>query len=94
MHLESLGVRHSKDKDICIYADTNDFIVVTKDADFRNSFLVEGTPGKLVRIKLGNLSTSILIKVISENLEAIQTLNSKGSFMIELDEQSSTFIQR
>lgn len=91
---EILDKWYSRDKDICIYADLNDFIVVTKDSDFRNSFLLKGTPKKLVRIKLGNLSTSILIKVISENLLSIQELDSSGSFMIELDQLSATFIKK
>ena len=30
---------NTKDKDICEYADAGDWIVVTKDYDFRNSFL-------------------------------------------------------
>jgi predicted nuclease of predicted toxin-antitoxin system len=91
---EILDKWHSKDKDICTFADENDLIVITKDTDFRNSFLINGTSKKLVRIKLGNLSTSILIKVISENLSAIQTLNSKGGFMIELDQLSATCIKK
>ena len=28
----------TKDKDICEYADKNDFIVITKDYDFRDSY--------------------------------------------------------
>ncbi|NJO69384.1 MAG: DUF5615 family PIN-like protein [Bacteroidetes bacterium] len=34
----------TKDKDICIYADTNDFIVITKDSDFRDSHYVRKSP--------------------------------------------------
>ena len=91
---EILEKWHTKDGDICTYADENDLIVLTKDADFRNSFLISNTPQKLVKVNLGNLSTSILIGVISENLQAIQKLNSSGGFMIELDQDSATFIKR
>ncbi len=51
----------TKDDAISSYADENDMIVLTKDIDFRNSFLIKNTPKKLVRIKLGNLSNAILI---------------------------------
>ncbi|MFO7825189.1 MAG: DUF5615 family PIN-like protein [Cyclobacterium sp.] len=84
----------TKDEDICSYADENDMIVLTKDIDFRNSFLIRNTPKKLVRIKLGNLSNAILMKVIAEYLPAIQTLNSEGGFMMELDQVSATVIKR
>ncbi|NEN22647.1 hypothetical protein G3O08_03895 [Cryomorpha ignava] len=102
-HLESLGYEsfhvneilnkwNTKDKEICIYADKNDLIVLTKDADFRNSFLIDGTPNKLVKINLGNISTNALIEAISENIEAVKLLDSKGAFMIEIDQNSATFI--
>ncbi|WP_425342629.1 DUF5615 family PIN-like protein [Lunatimonas salinarum] len=93
MHInEILEGSSTKDKDICEFADAQDLIVITKDADFRNSYLINNTPKKLVRIKLGNLANSTLIKVISENLNFIKRLNSQGSFMIELDQVSSKFI--
>ncbi|MEK6477466.1 DUF5615 family PIN-like protein [Catalinimonas sp. 4WD22] len=95
---EILDKWHTKadaaDGDICTYADKNDSIVLTKDADFRNSFLISNTLKKLVKVNLGNLSTSALIDVLSENLQAIQKLNSRGGFMIELDQNSATFIKR
>ena len=41
---EILEKWHTKDKDICAYADENDFIIITKDSDFKNSFLISNTP--------------------------------------------------
>ena len=91
---EILDKWHTKDGDICTYADDNDLIVLTKDADFRNSFLISNTPKKLVKINLGNMSTSALIEVISDNLQAILRLDANGGFMIELDQDSATFIEK
>ncbi len=81
---------HTKDEDICTYADEHDLIVITKDVDFRNSFLIKNTPKKLIRIKLGNISNSILIKVLSDHLTTIAHLGSNGGFMMELDQLSAT----
>jgi predicted nuclease of predicted toxin-antitoxin system len=53
---EILAKWYTEDRDICSYADKHDLIVVSKDADFKNSFLIDGTPRKLVKINLGNLS--------------------------------------
>ncbi|MEX2565878.1 MAG: DUF5615 family PIN-like protein, partial [Cyclobacteriaceae bacterium] len=66
----------------------------TKDADFRNSFLIRNTPKKLVRIGLGNLSNAILIKVIADYLPTIQKLNEDGGSMMEFDQFTATFIKR
>lgn len=90
---EILDKWHTKDEDICEYADVNDLIVLSKDADFRSSFLINHTPKKLIKINLGNISTTTLQKVISENLPAIHKLYSSGGFMLELDQNSATFIK-
>ncbi len=91
---EILNKWHTTDKDICSYADKIDLIVITKDADFRNSFLINNTPKKLVKVNLGNISTRVFIEVISNNLDAIKTLNSSGGFMIELGKHAATFIKK
>lgn len=91
---EILDKWNTKDQDICAYADDHDLVVLTKDADFRNSYLISNTPKKLVKVNLGNMSTSALIDVITENLQAIQKLNANGGFMIELDQSFATFIKK
>lgn len=91
---EILDKWHTKDQDICHYANKNDLIVLTKDADFKNSFLISNTPNNLVKVNLGNISTLALIDIISINLKAIQHLNSSGGFLIELDQDTVTFIKK
>lgn len=68
-------------------------IVLTKDADFKNSFMVNRTPMKLIKINLGNISNQRLIQILSDNLEAIKLLNSSSKrFMIEIDQHVVTFV--
>jgi len=83
---------YTSDKDICSYADLNDMIVITKDSDFRDSFFIKQTPKKLVKINLGNISNQELTKILSENIVAIQKLNSKDFFLIEIDKEIITYI--
>lgn len=83
---------NTKDKAICEYADSNDFIVVTKDSDFRDSFFINKTPRKLLKINLGNILNQELIKILSENIDSIRKLNSKSHFLIEIDKDYITFI--
>lgn len=91
---EILDKWYTKDSDICFYADQNDLIIISKDVDFKDSFLLKNTPKKLVKINLGNISTDALINSLSVNLHAIEKLNSAGKFMVELDKDVVTFIKK
>lgn len=44
------------DEEIISFADENNLILITKDQDFRNSFLLNSKPKKLIKIDLGNIS--------------------------------------
>jgi len=100
-HLKSLGLEavhvneildkwNTTDNKICEFADKNDFIVITKDSDFRNSFYIKKSPKKLIKINLGNISNIELIQIISENLNHIETLNNQPIFIIEVEK---SFVQ-
>lgn len=90
---EILDGSYTKDKDICLFADQHDYIVVTKDIDFRNSHFLSKTPKKLIRIGLGNISNVQLIEILSENLEAIQKICSNESFILEINSDIIYIVQ-
>jgi predicted nuclease of predicted toxin-antitoxin system len=90
---EILHKSQTKDSDICKYADLNDFIVITKDSDFRDSYFIKRTPKKLIKINLGNISNQNLIEILSENIKSIQSLNSKPNFLLEVDMDNIEFIE-
>jgi len=46
-------------------------IVISKDADFYNSFLKKAEPYKLLYLTIGNLSTNELIGIFERNLQQI-----------------------
>jgi predicted nuclease of predicted toxin-antitoxin system len=83
----------AKDSDICKFADQGDFIVVTKDADFRDSYFIKRTPKKLIKINLGNIPNHDLIVIFAENINAIQKLNSMPSFLVEIDKDNINLIE-
>jgi predicted nuclease of predicted toxin-antitoxin system len=70
---------------IADYADKNDLILISKDADFKNTFYINQTPRKLIKINLGNIPNQELIVIIGKNLEVIKKLNYSYSFILELD---------
>ena len=89
---EILEKWHTTDKDICNYADEHNMIVITKDYDFRDSFYLNSTPKKLIKINLGNISNSQLEHLLSENLEAILEIDKHASFMVEIDPELITYV--
>jgi len=83
---------HTLDKDICSYADNNDFIVITKDSDFRDSFFVKKSPKKLIKISLGNISNSELIPILLQVIKDIEKIKKIPYFLIEIDKRITTYI--
>jgi predicted nuclease of predicted toxin-antitoxin system len=59
------------DSAITALADQEERVVVTKDADFVHSFLIQGKPHKLLLISTGNISNSNLEAILIPQLPAI-----------------------
>lgn len=76
---------HTTDREISTYADTHDYVIITKDADFRDSFFIKNSPKKLIVIKLGNIPNDDLILLFENNLQKIVALQKFASFMLEID---------
>lgn len=103
--LESVGIEavhvndildssYTKDQVIARYADEHDYVILSKDADFRNSHLLKGEPQKLLKVNLGNLSTNKLISILEEHLDLFQTKFEQGKSMIEINPDSIVFIEQ
>jgi len=58
--------------------------VVSKDSDFKNSFFINRTPQKVIKVSLGNLSNKELIALFEKYLPFILQLVSKKSFYVEI----------
>ena len=103
-HLELLGYSsvhvnyilhkwNSTDIEIIEFADKEDRVLITKDEDFRNSFLLKNRPRKLIKINLGNISTTSLIELFTRNIGTISELDNDSIFMLEIDEKSIHLIR-
>jgi len=75
---------NTTDADICRYADENFLVVVSKDQDFKNSFFINKTPKRIIRIALGNVSNKDLIALFDKYLQFIVPLASNEHFYVEL----------
>jgi predicted nuclease of predicted toxin-antitoxin system len=86
MHVNDLPDKwYTKDNDISKYADTNGYILITKDADFRNSYFIRKSPKKLIKINLGNISNNALIEILSEILDVLEKVDLLPHFLIEIE---------
>lgn len=65
-------------------------IIVTKDADFRDYFLLKGSPPDILMIKTGNILNKDLIQLLERNFQAISRLFEEGNNMVVIDRQSIT----
>lgn len=74
---EILSKSETKDSDLCKYADQMDYIIISKDSDFRDYYFVNQTPKKLIKINLGNISNDSLLEIFSENIDSIKKLENK-----------------
>ncbi len=71
----------TKDKQIIQKAIEENRIVISKDSDFLDSFLLRSLPPKLIMVKTGNVSNTKLIQIFGDNLENIVTMISRSNLV-------------
>jgi len=71
----------TSDEEIIAVAVREGRVVMTKDNDFVASFLLRGTPPKLLLITTGNISNDALSKLLAANLAALETALTKNNFV-------------
>ncbi len=80
-----IGLEQVDDKAIRQYAIDNDFVIVTKDADYYEMDLLYGQPPKLIWLKTGNQSKPATIKTLRDHVQAIEhALLISGHACIEI----------
>lgn len=72
------------DNYICKFANENDYIVITKDVDFLDSFILKQSPLKLFLITTGNIKNKQLLDLIRKHLPRI-TEEFKSNMLLELN---------
>lgn len=77
------------DTEINAVAERGGRVVVTKDADFVNSFYLLGRPKKLLLISTGNITNADLEALLLGNIEALAGALTENDF-VELSRTSIT----
>lgn len=82
IHTLELPERNATDdKTIVRIASNEGRIIITKDSDFLESYLLYGVPDKLIVIKTGNISNRELLKLFQENLQVICKLIKRSNYI-------------
>lgn len=66
-----LGMESASDKDVWQKAKDDDYVILTRDADFQELSLVWGQPPKVIRLKTLNQSRAATLKILLENRSVI-----------------------
>lgn len=79
--LELPAGNRTQDHDINALSVAEQWIVITKDKDFVNSFLVAGKPYKLLLVATGNISNTDLEKLFLSHFDALAQLLESHRFV-------------
>jgi predicted nuclease of predicted toxin-antitoxin system len=74
-HVADLGLSMADDEAVWNYARANDFMIISKDADFSELSLLRGFPPKVVWIQRGNCSTHDIEEILRSGFSAIEALD-------------------
>ncbi len=80
---------HTPDETLRQFALSEQRVLVTKDSDFVDSFLLRGLPPKLLFVTTGNIPNDDLVALFRSNLPAITGALSSHSF-VEIDRSGLT----
>jgi len=74
------------DPEIIRFADDENRIVISKDSDFLDNYILDGSPKKLLIVSTGNINNRNLIRLFEKNLETLKSLFEENT-VIEINEE-------
>jgi predicted nuclease of predicted toxin-antitoxin system len=86
MHYEEDG-HLMKDKKIIEIAVNEDWVIITKDSDFLDNFYLNGSPPRIIYLKIGNITNNELLDLFENNFENLIKLLVDGCDLITFDKE-------
>lgn len=74
-HVTSLDLDAATDHEIWSYAGEHGHVIVSKDSDFRQLAFLHGPPPKAIWLRVGNASTSTILQLLLDHVEAIEAFS-------------------
>jgi predicted nuclease of predicted toxin-antitoxin system len=72
-HVTDFGLDTATDQEIWEYARDHDFVITSKDSDFRQLAFLHGPPPKVVWLRVGNASTAAVLQILLDHVDTIET---------------------
>lgn len=70
------------DKTIVQIAIRDNYIIITKDSDFLDNYLIHGVPPKVLMLQFGNISNADLVTLFENNIAHIEKTFTGGADFI------------
>lgn len=70
-HVVLIGLERGSDLDIWQYARASQHIIASKDADFHDLSMQEGSPPKVVWLRIGNCTTAQIVQQLRDARPAV-----------------------
>ena len=77
-----MNLDRADDAEVWEYALQNDYLVVTKDADFSELSTLQGFPPKVIWLQIGNCTTGQVESLLRLHYEAIKQMMESDSIGI------------
>ncbi len=78
-HVRDVGLQASSDEAVWDYAIQQQFVILSKDSDFRQRSFLFGGPPKVVWIRCGNCSTNEIEAIIRSHSDDLLTFDQADS---------------
>ena|SRR5688500_27155 len=78
-HVRDCGLKGKTDRELWEFAKKNDFIIVSKDSDFLQRSIVQGSPPKVVWLRIGNCSRSDVLNLIVSHATEIRDFQADAT---------------
>ncbi|HEU4326354.1 MAG TPA: DUF5615 family PIN-like protein [Roseiflexaceae bacterium] len=75
-HVALAGLDRASDHAVWLYAQSYNYIIVTKDSDYNDIAVLRGFPPKIIWLQLGNCSTRTLEETLRRNEGLIRAFAS------------------
>ena len=79
IHVRDVALACADDEEVWDYAKHHGFTIMSKDDDFERLSLAKGAPPKVIWLRIGNVSTSVIQSLLQANQQIISDFDSDSS---------------
>lgn len=89
-HVAEIKLDQATDEQIWAHAGSREFVIVSKDSDFRQLAFLHGPPPKVVWLRVGNVSTDAIHELLAASAGVVEAFaSSEQEALLVLHNQSS-----